>query len=34
MNEIDNDNISLDIYGEGPEANSLKTMSTNPEYSF
>ena len=34
MNEIDNDNISLDIYGEGPEANSLKTMSTNPNTVF
>lgn len=34
MNEIDHDNISLDIYGEGPEANSLKRMSTNPNTVF
>ena len=26
--------FSLDIYGEGPEANSLKTMSTNPNTVF
>ena len=34
MNEIDDNNISLDIYGEGPEVNSLKAMSTNPNIVF